>query len=48
MNVNVKSVLNVSQIVAKKMIEAKSGGSIVNLSSQASKVPIQYNVISPK
>lgn len=42
MNVNVKSVLNVSQVVAKKMIDAKSGGSIVNISSQASKVNLCF------
>ncbi|CAB3378896.1 Hypothetical predicted protein [Cloeon dipterum] len=34
--VNVKSVLNVSQIVAADMIARKEGGSIVNISSQAS------------
>lgn len=33
-DVNVKAVLNVSQIVTKSMIERKSGGSIVNISSQ--------------
>ncbi|CAL8122124.1 unnamed protein product [Orchesella dallaii] len=32
-NVNVKAVLIVSQIVAKKMIEKGEGGSIVNISS---------------
>ncbi|VVD05647.1 unnamed protein product [Leptidea sinapis] len=36
-DVNVKAVLNISQIVAKKMIENKIHGSIVNISSQASK-----------
>lgn len=34
----VKALLNVSQIVALKMIENKIKGSIVNISSQASKV----------
>lgn len=33
-NVNVKAIINVSQVVAKKMINNKSGGSIVNVSSQ--------------
>lgn len=37
-DVNVKAVLNISQIVAKKMIENKTPGAIVNISSQASKV----------
>jgi len=36
MNVNVKALINVSQVVAKKMIERGTGGSIVNLSTQAS------------
>ncbi|XP_073945278.1 L-xylulose reductase-like isoform X2 [Choristoneura fumiferana] len=44
MNVNVKSVLNVSQVIAKKMIDAKSGGSIVNISSQASKAALWGHV----
>ncbi|XP_061713398.1 L-xylulose reductase-like [Cydia pomonella] len=44
MNVNVKSVLNVSQVVAKKMIDAKTGGSIVNISSQASKAALWGHV----
>lgn len=34
----VKAMLNVSQIVAKKMIDNKIKGSIVNISSQASLV----------
>jgi NAD(P)-dependent dehydrogenase (short-subunit alcohol dehydrogenase family) len=33
-NANVKQVINVSQIFAKKMIEEKIKGSIVNVSSQ--------------
>ncbi|CAL1282587.1 unnamed protein product [Larinioides sclopetarius] len=33
--VNVKAVINISQIVAKGMIERKTGGAIVNISSQA-------------
>ncbi|CAG9094794.1 hypothetical protein JYU34_012646 [Plutella xylostella] len=40
MNVNVKAMLNVSQVVAKKMIDAKKGGAIVNISSQASKAAL--------
>lgn len=38
MAVNVKSILNISQIVAKKMVDNNIKGSIVNISSQASKV----------
>ena len=38
MDVNVKAILNVSQVVAKKMIAKKIKGSIVNISSQTSKV----------
>jgi len=34
---NLKSVLNVSQIIAKKMVERGTGGSIVNVSSVAGK-----------
>lgn len=37
-DINVKAVLNISQIIAKKMIENKTPGAIVNISSQASKV----------
>lgn len=37
MAVNVKSILNISQIVAKKMVDNNIKGSIVNISSQASK-----------
>ncbi|GIY63219.1 hypothetical protein CDAR_119791 [Caerostris darwini] len=33
--VNVKAVINISQIIAKGMIERGTGGSIVNISSQA-------------
>lgn len=31
---NLKAVINVSQIVAKQMIDSKTGGSIVHVSSQ--------------
>lgn len=33
-NVNVKSAMNVTQVVAEDMKNRKAGGSIVNLSSQ--------------
>ena len=36
MNANVKGIINVSQLVAKKMIERNQGGSIVNVSSLVS------------
>jgi len=36
MDINVKSMLFVSQMIAKRMIASKKGGSIVNVSSQAS------------
>ena len=36
MGINVKAVLFVSQVVAKGMVERGEGGSIVNISSQAS------------
>ncbi|XP_072742722.1 L-xylulose reductase [Anoplolepis gracilipes] len=39
-DVNVKAVLNVSQVVAKSMIERKSGGNIVNISSQAAQAAL--------
>jgi len=44
-NVNVKAVLNVSQIVAKNMIERKSSGSIVNISSQAGQAALKNHAI---
>jgi len=37
MNINLKAMLNVSQVVAQGMIDAKTGGSIVNMSSVASR-----------
>jgi len=37
MNVNVKGIINVSQLVAQKMIDGNQGGSIVNVSSLASR-----------
>ena len=36
-NVNLKAVVNVSQVVAKRMVADKTGGSIVNVSSQVLK-----------
>ncbi|XP_049868924.1 L-xylulose reductase-like [Pectinophora gossypiella] len=44
-NVNVKAVLNVSQIVARKMVENKTHGAIVNISSQASKAALKDHTI---
>ena len=37
---NFKSIVNISQVVTKKMIEAGIAGSIVAISSQASLVPL--------
>jgi NAD(P)-dependent dehydrogenase (short-subunit alcohol dehydrogenase family) len=37
MGINLKAYINVSQVIVKAMIEAKSGGSIVNIASVASK-----------
>lgn len=42
--VNVKAVLNISQVVAKNMVENGTHGSIVNISSQASKVNISITI----
>lgn len=46
-NVNLKAVINVSQIVAKQMVARNSGGSIVNISSQVFyfKLDIKYNFL---
>ncbi|KAJ0177187.1 hypothetical protein K1T71_007196 [Dendrolimus kikuchii] len=44
-DVNVKAVLNISQIVARKMVENKTHGTIVNLSSQASKAALKDHTI---
>ena len=43
--VNVKAMMNVSQIVAKDMIQKKISGSIVNLSSQASEAALKDHVV---
>ncbi|XP_077595533.1 L-xylulose reductase [Stigmatopora nigra] len=44
-NVNVKAVLNVSQIVARGMIARDSRGSIVNVSSQASQCALKNHTV---
>ncbi|XP_020286255.1 L-xylulose reductase [Pseudomyrmex gracilis] len=44
-DVNVKAILNVSQIVAKNMIERKTRGSIVNISSQAGQVALKNHCV---
>ncbi|XP_012220544.1 L-xylulose reductase-like isoform X1 [Linepithema humile] len=44
-NTNVKAVLNVSQIVARSMIEAKKGGCIVNISSLAGHIAIKDHAL---
>ncbi|CAH0719380.1 unnamed protein product, partial [Brenthis ino] len=44
-NINVKSIINISQIVAKKMIDSKTHGAIVNVSSQASKAALKDHTI---
>ncbi|XP_068631792.1 L-xylulose reductase-like [Battus philenor] len=45
MNINLKSVINISQVVARKMIENKTQGAIVNVSSQASKAALKNHTI---
>ncbi|XP_057332658.1 L-xylulose reductase [Microplitis mediator] len=45
MNVNVKSVFNISQVVAENMIEQKCAGSIVNVSSQASHAALKDHAV---
>ncbi|XP_075231566.1 L-xylulose reductase-like isoform X2 [Lycorma delicatula] len=42
---NVKAVLNISQVVAKGMVERGKGGSIVNISSQASKAALADHAV---
>jgi len=44
-NINVKAVINITQAVAKGMIQAGKKGSIVNLSSQASKAALKNHLI---
>ncbi|KAJ9598895.1 hypothetical protein L9F63_026569, partial [Diploptera punctata] len=43
--VNVKAVINVSQVVVEGMIQRKKGGSVVNLSSQASQAALPQHTI---
>ncbi|KAF0294326.1 L-xylulose reductase [Amphibalanus amphitrite] len=45
MNVNLKSVFNVSQVVARGMIARGAGGAIVNISSQASVRPLHGHAV---
>ena len=44
-NINLKSIMNVSQVVAEDMIKRKVAGSIVNLSSQASLVAVKDHTV---
>jgi len=44
-NVNVKAVINVSQVAVKKMLESGKGGSIVNISSNASSIGLLEHTI---
>lgn len=44
-NINVKAILNVSQIIAKSMIEQKRGGNIVNISSQAGQAALKDHAV---
>ncbi|CAG7731794.1 unnamed protein product, partial [Allacma fusca] len=44
-NINVKSILNVSQVVAQDMIDRKAGGVIVQVSSQASQAALKDHVV---
>jgi short-subunit dehydrogenase len=41
MNVNVKAIINVSQVIAQGMMDANTGGSIVNVSSVVIYITIQ-------
>ncbi|KAK7576213.1 hypothetical protein V9T40_012499 [Parthenolecanium corni] len=44
-NINVKSVINVSQVVAAGMVQRKTGGAIVNISSQAAQAALADHVV---
>merc|ERR1712025_656619 len=44
-NANVKQVINVTQVVASKMISCGKSGSIVNVSSQASQAALQDHTV---
>ncbi|XP_061520083.1 LOW QUALITY PROTEIN: L-xylulose reductase [Phycodurus eques] len=43
--VNVKAVLHVSQVVARGMVARRSGGSVVNVSSQASRCALKNHTV---
>ena len=45
MNVNVKSMMHISQLVTKNMIKNNRGGAVVNLSSQASQAALENHTI---
>lgn len=45
MNINVKALINISQVVAKHLVEKGLPGSIVNISSQASMAALTDHVI---
>lgn len=44
-DINVKAIVNISQVVAKDMIKRKVGGSIVNMSSQAAHAALPNHAI---
>ena len=44
-DVNVKGIINITQIVAQGMIDRKNGGSIVNVSSQAGLVALKDHLV---
>ncbi|XP_072932027.1 D-erythrulose reductase-like [Epargyreus clarus] len=44
-DINVKAVMNISQVVASKMVKNKTHGTIVNISSQASKAALKDHAI---
>lgn len=44
-NINVKALMNVSQCVAKQMVQRKVSGAIVNLSSQASMAGLEGHAV---
>ncbi|RZF46194.1 hypothetical protein LSTR_LSTR011548 [Laodelphax striatellus] len=44
-NINVKAIVNISQVIAKQMIEKGRAGSIVNVSSQASQAALTDHAI---
>ena len=42
---NLKAALNISQVVAKSMVERKTGGAIVNIGSQAGMRALQDHTV---